>query len=299
MGHRTGYQSWGWDISYYAISRGHSELCVVLATGPNSRVGSGFGSTQNRTFATGLTTRKSRTVGNMAVLPPKTRHFKSTIFTPIKYLSSDHIMTWSVRKLSSSSPSFTSRIQICDRTNICGGAVENPRNWLKNRLYFTATQRISVQSQIWMREVEDGLELHNVRTDHVTIRSELIYLIVVRITWSVKLNRGPGSSRTQTPGLMSGPGMKPAKTGRFRLLGGSWPGPGPSVQFQPGPKPGNPEPLLTLSMWSMNSVPDIEVCWCINTKAYQATISSPLQPLQDRLNLPFINMICPPVMKNI
>ena len=66
---------------------------VVLATGPNSRVGSGFGSTRNRTVATGLTTRKTRTVGNGAVLPPTTRHLKSTIFAPLKYLSSDHIMT--------------------------------------------------------------------------------------------------------------------------------------------------------------------------------------------------------------
>jgi len=69
-------------------------LCgVVLATGPNSRVGSGFGSTRNRTVATGLTTRKTWTVGNGAVLPPKTRHFKSTMFAPMKYLSSDRSMT--------------------------------------------------------------------------------------------------------------------------------------------------------------------------------------------------------------
>jgi hypothetical protein len=44
---------------------------VVLATGPDSRVGSGFGSTRHRTVATGLTTRKTWTVGNGAVLPQK------------------------------------------------------------------------------------------------------------------------------------------------------------------------------------------------------------------------------------
>jgi len=44
-------------------------------------------------------------------VPPK--------FAPIKYLSSDHIMTWSVRSLCCFSRSFTSRSQICDWTNIC------------------------------------------------------------------------------------------------------------------------------------------------------------------------------------
>ena len=37
---------------------------------------------------------------------------------PIKYLSSDRIVTWSVRKLCGFSPSFTSRCQICDSANI-------------------------------------------------------------------------------------------------------------------------------------------------------------------------------------
>jgi len=171
----------------------------VLATGPNSRVGSGFGSTRNRTVATGHTTRKTRTVGNGAVLPPKTRHFKCTIFAPIKYLSSDRIMTWSVRKLSSFSPSFTSRIQICDRTNNGGGAIENPRNSLKNRLYFTATQRISVRSQIWMREVKEGLKLHNLHTGHVTIWSELIYLIGAKAVGTVYLKPRFGSNPAKYP----------------------------------------------------------------------------------------------------
>ena len=167
---------------------------LVLATGPNSRVGSGFGSTRKRTVATCLTTRKTQTVGNGAVLPPKTRHFKSTIFTAIRYLSSDCIMTWSVCKLSSFIPSFTSCIEICDRTNKRGGAIENPRNSLKTRLYFTATQRISVQSQIWMREVKEALKLHNLHTDHVMIRSELKYLIGAKAVGTVYLEPRFGSN---------------------------------------------------------------------------------------------------------
>jgi hypothetical protein len=44
-----------------------------------------------------------------------------------------------------------------------------------------ATQRILVGSQIWDREVKQGLKLHNLRTNHVTIRLELRYLIGAKI----------------------------------------------------------------------------------------------------------------------
>ena len=167
--------------------------------GPNSPVSSGFGSTQNRTVATGLTTLSTRTVGNGAVLPTKTRHFMCTILAPIKYLSSERIMTWSVRKLTSVTPSFTSRIQICDRTNDRGGAIENPRNSLNNRLYFTATQPISVRSQIRMQEVKEGLKLHNLRTDHDMIRSEVIYLIGTKAVMTVYLEPRFGSNPAKCP----------------------------------------------------------------------------------------------------
>jgi hypothetical protein len=52
---------------------------VVLATGPNSRFGSGSGSDLEPDRCHGFS--------------PKTWHFKSTIVSPIKYLSSDRIVT--------------------------------------------------------------------------------------------------------------------------------------------------------------------------------------------------------------
>ena len=52
------------------------DIELVIAKGPNSQVGSGFGSTHNRTVPTRLTTRKTGTVGNGAVLPPKTLAFQ-------------------------------------------------------------------------------------------------------------------------------------------------------------------------------------------------------------------------------
>jgi len=61
---------------------------------------------------------KTRTVAIGPVLPPKTRHFNITTLPPIKYLSSDRIVTSSVCRLCSSSRPFSSRFQICDPTNI-------------------------------------------------------------------------------------------------------------------------------------------------------------------------------------
>jgi len=179
------YREWRHVLRGYTVVgfekyiRGHlwDKLEVVLATGPNCRVGSGSGSNWTRTVAMGLTTWKTRNVGNGAVLPPKTWHFKFTILAPIKYLSSDHITTQSVRRLCSFSHSFTSRVQICDPTSICWVAIEMPPISLRISHYFTTTWRISVGLQIWMQEVKEGLKLNNLCIDYVMIRSKLKYII--------------------------------------------------------------------------------------------------------------------------
>jgi len=150
---------------------------VVSTTGPTSRVGSSSGSTQNWTVAMGLNTSKSWLIGNGPVSPPKTRHFNTTTLPSIKYLSSDHIVTWSVRRLCSSSYSLTSQSRISDPTNIRWVAIENPLISLIMCPYFSATQRISVWSQIWILEVKEVVKLHNLCIHHVMIRSELKYLI--------------------------------------------------------------------------------------------------------------------------
>ena len=127
----------------------------MLANGPYSQVSSGSGSTQNQTITTGLTTRKTRTIRKGPVLPPKTRHFKFTIFAPIKYLSSDSIATWSICRLCIFRRSVTSHIQICDWTNIHCVTVKNPGISLKMYPYFTASQWIPIESQIWMLKVKE------------------------------------------------------------------------------------------------------------------------------------------------
>jgi len=109
----------GWDSKHVGINftmNGSQYLVyewmqLVLAMGPYSRFGSGSGSNPTLNRCNGF--------------PHKTRHFNITTLPPIKYLSSDHIMMWSIRRLCSSSRSVTSRSQICDPTNICWVAIEN------------------------------------------------------------------------------------------------------------------------------------------------------------------------------
>jgi len=168
--------------------------CVVLATGPNLRVSCGSSSTRNRTVATGLTTRKTRTIWNGPVSPPQTRHSKFTILAPIKYCSSDHTATWSIHRLCSFSRSCTSGIQIFNQTNIHWVAMENPRISLNICLNFTATQWISIVSPIWMLEMKELVKLHNLHIHHVTIQSELRYLIGAEVAGTLKWNRGPSST---------------------------------------------------------------------------------------------------------
>ena len=146
------------------------QLNLVSTTGPNSRVGSGSGSTRNQTVSMTHTTRKTRPIGNGPVLPPNTQHFNNTTLPSINYLSSDRIMTWSVRRLCSSSRSFTSRSQRCEPTNIRWVAIQNLLISRTICCVSTATHRISVGSQNGKWEVKERPELHNLHTDHVTIR---------------------------------------------------------------------------------------------------------------------------------
>jgi len=144
---------------------------------------------------------KTRNVANGLVSLPKPRHFNITTLAPINYLSSDCIVTWSVCRLCCSSCSFTSSFHICDPTNICWVAIENMIISRTMCLYFRATQRISVGSQIWKSEVKERLELHNLHTYHVMIQSELKYLTTAKVAGTIKWNRGLGTTRPTNEGL--------------------------------------------------------------------------------------------------
>ena len=141
-------------------------------------------------------------------------------FAPIKYFSSDRIMTWCICRLCSFSRYLISGFQICDPTNIRWVAIENPWMSVKIYAYFTATRQISARSQFSKQEVKDRLELHNLRIHHVMIRSELEYLIRAKNVATAKWTRGPVPTRPKNTGFWSGPRNKPAKALRFGFLAG-------------------------------------------------------------------------------
>jgi len=113
---RRANRGWGAPIQRSSQPSSAKNISVqaelVFATGPHSRFGSGSSCNPEPDCCNWF--------------PPKTRHFKSTILAPIKYLSSDRIVTWSVRRLCSFSPSCPSRSQIWDPTSIRWVAIENP-----------------------------------------------------------------------------------------------------------------------------------------------------------------------------
>ena len=172
--------TWYWNIHIEWVRK--SVMCtlrlpvkqwVVSGTGWNCRVCSGSVSTRNRTVARGLTPRKTWTIRNRPVLPPKTRHFKFTILPPIKYLGSNRILTQRIRKLCSFWGSFTSRCQICNSTCIHWVAIDNPQISLEICHHFTITQWIEVGLQISKHEPKERHKLTNIRIDHVMIPSKL------------------------------------------------------------------------------------------------------------------------------
>jgi len=91
------------------------------------------------------------------------------------------IMTWSVPRLCIPSCSCTSHCQICGQVNFRWVAVKTRPMFSENRGFSKGTQWIVVRFQIWQQEVKQQVEMHNLRTDHVMIRSELKYLIGAKV----------------------------------------------------------------------------------------------------------------------
>jgi len=85
---------------------------LVLATGPNSRFGSGSCPCPAPDRGNGLYHTKNPDHCNWAGFPPTSRYFNLTAWARNKYLNSDRIVTCSRCRLSSFTSSFTSRIQI-------------------------------------------------------------------------------------------------------------------------------------------------------------------------------------------
>ena len=200
----------------------------MLATVPTCKSSSGLGLEPGPIGCNSFATWKTRTI---AFGPGSTSIpglCEPRFFVPIKYLSSDRIVAWSICRLCSFCRSFTSHSEICDAMNMRWVAIKNLQHSHRIGPIFTATQRISVGSQIWNREVKERLELHNLRIDHVTIQSKLKYLIGAKAVGTEKLEPRSGSNLAQNPrfyvwsrsqtattkwgGFLAGSGTKPNQT---------------------------------------------------------------------------------------
>jgi len=134
---------------------------------------------------------KTWTVAIRLVLPTKTWHFNLTSLAPIKYWSSDPIVTWSICRFCCDSRSCTSSFHICNPINIDWVAIQNLWILPKISCSFAATQQILVKSQFWQQQVAEQHTLHNLSTNHVTIHSELRKLNEARLVGTVKWNCSP------------------------------------------------------------------------------------------------------------
>jgi len=127
-------------------------------------------------------------------------------------------MTWSIHTLGGFCRCFTDSCQICNRTNICWVGIENPRISLIIWGSLTSIQRISVWSQIWKREVEERLKLHNLGIHHNLMHWDLRYWIAAKVAWTIQWNCGAGTTWPKIRGFTSGRSNYPTKTMLVRVL---------------------------------------------------------------------------------
>jgi len=136
----------------------------------SARTVPGQGWKPNRTIAVGLATWKCWTVALGPVTTGIPGPCKPSIFPPIRYLSSHHIPTWSIRESCSFWRSFTWWSAMLNPTIIRCVAVENPQFGRDFEWYFRATQWILIGVQIGDPGVKAHLILHISCIDHVLIR---------------------------------------------------------------------------------------------------------------------------------
>jgi len=97
-----------------------------------------------------------------------------------------------------------------------------------------------------MLEVKELIILHNLHTDHVTVQSELTYLIGAKAVGTVNLKPRSGSNPAKYPRFYVWAGQQPAKTKAGRAFGQVWNRTEPNRRSKPELLAGYPDPLLTL-----------------------------------------------------
>jgi len=183
---------------------------LVLSMVPTRWNSSGIGLELELNHCNGFQYRKTRTVSFGPFPYPNRQHLNLKSFALINCFSSDCIVTWSTCTMSSVRYTFISRSQMCDQTNICCDAFENPPIMRKMRAHFTATSRISVGLQIWIPEVKVLVKLQNVHIYHVLIRSELTYPIAANNVGTGMLKLWSGSMPAKNPRFYFWSGLSPS-----------------------------------------------------------------------------------------
>jgi len=172
---------------------------VVLAPVPSCYNCSGIPLQPEPNYCNGIYHTNIKTVANWPVLPPKTWPLILISITPMKYLSSDCNMTWSVSSLYSSSSCLIRQSRIRHQTNIGCGLIENPSIAIEICPSFTATQGVSGGCQIWKWEMTKRIVLFNLHTYHVNIWLEMKYLIAAKCVRMVKLGLQSGYNPAEKP----------------------------------------------------------------------------------------------------
>jgi len=108
-----------------------------------------------------------------------------------------------------------------------------------------------------MLEVKELIILHNLCTDHVTVRSELTFLIGAKSVGTVNMEPRSGSNPAKYPRFYVRAGYQPAKTIAGRVFGRVWNRTEPNRRSKPGPLAGYPDPLLTLPYEGVEKVTKI------------------------------------------
>ena len=188
-----------------------------LATGPHSLVGYGSGFTRNRPLATGLTSPKSRTIGNAPVLSTRTRHFKFTILLQLS------IWVLIIRWHDQYAHCAVQAALQPPATRFAIGPifVELLSKSLEFLRQYGVFPRDSTNIGPIARLRAGGgttAKLYNRCIHHVMMLWDLRYLIGAEVAATVKWNHGAGATRRTNCGIMPGPGNNPAKAQRVWIL---------------------------------------------------------------------------------
>jgi len=235
---------------------------VVLAKVPTRQYDSELGLLPNLVRGNPLYNPKHPDHCIWASFQPQSASRKSKVLARNMLVNSDCISTCSIRIICSFRCSFAPCSPVYDAINISLVAVENQQHSIHFLLYFTATWWRLIWLEFVQWEMKERIKVYISLINHVVIWSDNKYLIAAKDVGTVRRNSSPDSTRLETHGLMSCPGNNLVLVDQLRLLGSSWSRPGPSDQFQPGPKPGNPEPLLTLLLWSIQAAVQWRISRC-------------------------------------